>query len=168
MTTTSKLPCEALYNTFGCSHFEHEILEVINQDLAAGRLPNFQRYNLEETNCECRTGNCCWNEAEIVGRLKETGVWAKIEALLHPNRSIETFPNHTLSAHRNSDGSIEVYGIWGTFPYIGNYANYRKMDEAARDMLRLHPMGYVCHVDHNKPEEYVLMLPKGSEYIVIR
>ena len=159
MNTTATLSRKALLGTFGCSHFEHEILDVINKDLAAGRLPNFQRYNLEETNCECRTGNCCWNEAEIINRLKEDGVWAKIEALLR------TASN--LSAHRNDDGSVSVKGYATKFAYVGKYANYRDMDADAANMLARYPKGYVCRVEHNQPNEAVLMLPKGSEYIVI-
>lgn len=156
--TTKNLPAIEMLNTFGCSHMEHEILEVINLALANGQLPDFTRYNLEETNCECRTDVCCWNEAEILKRLKECGVWEKVEKLLAAD----------IPAHCNPDGTITVEGHNICFPFAGEYDNYREMDADAERLIRdAHPNGYVCHVTKDDSDKCVLMLPAGSKYIAL-
>jgi len=73
---------EDFFSTFGCSQFEEEIRGVVNEALKKGELPNFRLYNLEITNCECSTDTCCWNEQEILERLKTCGVWKKIKEAL--------------------------------------------------------------------------------------
>jgi len=65
----------------------------------------------------------------------------------------------------NLDGTFKVHGI--DYVFVGEYDNYREMDYEAGAMLRVHPKGYVCHVETNKPNEYVLILPKGSEYLIV-
>ena len=155
-TAKNLLSREVLISVFGCSHFEHEILKVINEALAAGQLPNFKVYNLEETNCSCRTDHCCWNEKDIMDRLNATGVWKVIEAI-HADNMID----HT--ARFQEDHTVFVTAYNDAFPYVGAYDNYREMDAAASSMLSSYPKGYVCRVSSS----YVLILPEGSVYIEI-
>jgi len=65
----------------------------------------------------------------------------------------------------NPNGTFKVNGI--DYVNVGEYDNYRDMDREAGAMLRVHPNGYVCHVAHNKANEYVLILPEGSESLIV-
>ena len=147
---------------FGCEIFDRIIWHEIKHSLEHGQMPDFKRFDLEETLCRCTEETCCWNSTEINARLEELGILQKIEEEL--KMAAKEIP-----AVRYADGTFTVKGHGNNihFEYVGEYANYREMDEDAKYMLVSHPMGYVCHVAHNLPEQYVLMLPKGSEYITL-
>lgn len=72
---------------------------------------------------------------------------------------------NNITATINTNGTFNVHGI--DYVFVGEYDNYREMDYEVGAMLRVHPKGYVCHVATNKSNEYVLMLPKGSEYLIV-
>jgi len=74
---------------------------------------------------------------------------------------------NNIRATINNDNSFNVNGYDASFPYVGEYDNYREMDAAAEHMLNQYPNGYVCHVAHNKSNEYVLMQRIGSRYIIV-
>jgi len=75
-------------------------------------------------------------------------------------------------ATRNSDGTFTVAtrdAFYENVPSMGEFDNYREMDEFADFLfsVRGETQPYVCHVNHNDNNAYVLMAPKKSYYIRI-
>lgn len=74
-------------------------------------------------------------------------------------------------ASRNLDGSFDINThdtAYSNIPYIGEFKNYREMDEYADWLENAHLMkcGFVCHVAHNEKDDYVFFPPNGSSYYI--
>lgn len=72
-------------------------------------------------------------------------------------------------ATRDENGKFHVNthdGCYKNVPFVGNFKNYREMDTYFDRYVHL-GVPIVCHVSHNAPNAYVLMLPNGSHYIRI-
>ena len=82
------------------------------------------------------------------------------------NMTVNPAPEYPAS--RNADGTFTVEGYKKPFPYDSCYETYREMDAFYEDTIKEYPDGYVCRVEHNKANEFVLMLPNcESKYIIV-
>lgn len=91
-------------------------------------------------------------------------VFYKYNTQYGPDTGIEYF------ATRNVDGTFNIAthdGEYKNVPFWGDFDNYRDMDSYAAGVDWAKTKAYVCHVDHNEANAYVLMLPTGSVYIRI-
>lgn len=69
-------------------------------------------------------------------------------------------------ASRGVDGNFSVNthnGVFNDVRYVGEFENYREVDRFADEIHLDIPV--VCHVAHNAPTEYVLLIEKESYYI---
>jgi len=148
----------SLLCTFGCATFEQEIFGRIKYALENGRMPSFEDYNNPNLgNCSCRTYACHWTADSIEARLREKGIWDKMERLL----AEACKPQDTTTIRRNPDGTILVDGK--NLPYVGGYDSYREMNADACEKLAIYPAGYVCHLRTDSPKHYVVMFPNMTK-----
>ena len=141
---------------FGCNVYEEWVADWINRALYDNKFPDFSAFDdYSVGGCYCREDSCYWNEERVTTRLKELGMWERIEEILSPVKT-------RIAATFTADGGVEINGV--KYPYLAGLPYL--YDDSERELRKLFPNGYVVFAKHDG--EYVWYLPDGSYKLIDR